>query len=176
MTTMRALSEAEFDAAMSKFKGTNSLRDRALLVLGVKSGFRISELLSLRWEQLCPGGQWTSRILVSKDHMKGRKKSRSVALNRLAQRHLAEYRASLDIVDDASLVFPFSRFQAWRIIKTVTGQGTHCMRKTFAHRVYSYSSFNIVLVKDALGHSRITTTQRYLSSSQSEIDRAVMDD
>jgi integrase len=38
----------EITAVSRSFGGTYAARDRALFILGLKSGFRISELLSLR--------------------------------------------------------------------------------------------------------------------------------
>jgi hypothetical protein len=48
MKGCRPLTEAEVALVRRSFGGRYGRRDRALFLLGVKSGFRISELLSLR--------------------------------------------------------------------------------------------------------------------------------
>jgi integrase len=47
MKGCRPLSEAEVALVSRGFSGAHAARDKALFILGVKSGFRISELLSL---------------------------------------------------------------------------------------------------------------------------------
>src|SRR5687767_8066268 len=54
MKGCRALTEAEVALVQRSFGGTYAARDKALFLLGVKSGFRISELLSLRVADVQP--------------------------------------------------------------------------------------------------------------------------
>jgi hypothetical protein len=46
-------------------------RDRLLVVLGLNTGFRVSELLSLKWGQLWSNGQPLAFVEVARRHLKG---------------------------------------------------------------------------------------------------------
>ena len=48
MKGCRPLEVAEVNRAYAAFSGRQAARDRCLFVLGVSSGFRVSEMLSLR--------------------------------------------------------------------------------------------------------------------------------
>jgi integrase len=48
MIGARPLTNGEIANVLNAFTGAYAARDRALFVLGLKSGFRISEMLSLR--------------------------------------------------------------------------------------------------------------------------------
>ncbi len=54
MRGTRPLTDEEIEIVSGSFSGRFELRDRALFLLGVKSGFRISELLSLRLNEIAP--------------------------------------------------------------------------------------------------------------------------
>jgi site-specific recombinase XerD len=71
--------------------------------------------------------------------------------------------------------------QAWRILREacetneLTGKlGTHCMRKTFAQKIYHQLGFDLIRTKQALGHQHIGTTERYLSFAEAEIHPAML--
>ncbi|MEN8220928.1 MAG: hypothetical protein ABFS56_32160 [Pseudomonadota bacterium] len=70
-------------------------RDKALLVLGFNSGYRISELLSLHIADVFTprknGWQVRDVITVEKDKMKGKRRARSIRLNSDAKRVLMDY-------------------------------------------------------------------------------------
>ena len=76
---------------------------------------------------------------------------------------------------------PISRIQALRILKeafdscAMTGKlGTHSMRKTFANNVHEKLDRDLVKTQRALGQKNITTTIRYLSFRDQEIDEAIL--
>jgi site-specific recombinase XerD len=53
----------------------------------------------------------------------------------------------------------------------LTGKlGTHCMRKTFANRVYQRLNHDLVKAQRALGYRNINSTVSYLSFAEEEID------
>jgi integrase len=61
MKGCRPLSEAEVTLLRQSFGGRYARRDQALFLVGVKSGFRISELLSLRVGDVWRGQQVVER-------------------------------------------------------------------------------------------------------------------
>jgi integrase len=73
-------------------------RDRLLVILGLNTGLRISELLPLRWSQLVRNGEPTPLLEVSRRFLKGgrgpaRKQvcSRRVPLNAAAAAAIKEF-------------------------------------------------------------------------------------
>ncbi len=178
MKGCKPLTDAELAAV--EFRGKFATRDRALFVLGVKTGLRISELLSLRV------GDVAERVSVARRNTKGRREGRSVALHAAA-------RAAVDTwVEEASLVAEeplfksreggaITRNAAYKILKGafsragVTGRtGTHSLRKTFAAKMYAALDRDLVKVKAALGHRDINSTVSYLSFEASEVDAAIL--
>jgi integrase len=138
----------------ASFGGTDADRDQALFLLGVKSGFRISELLSLHLGDVSQHGRLVDRVTVPRRHMKNTREGRTVRLHPEAKATLATWLLTVRQDPSATVqtfVFrsrkevnrPISKGQAWRILheavtaNELTGKvGTHAMRKTFANRVY----------------------------------------
>jgi integrase len=193
MQGCRALSDQEVDAILKSIGGRYATRNKAMVVLGLKTGYRISELLSLQVRDVWQHDQVIDRITVTRSHMKGKRRSRTVVLHPLARRALAAWLAELShrtgTLDPEGYVFkshkganrPISRVQAWRILKEayeangLTGTlATHSLRKTFAHRVYEASGRDVVCTQRALGHAHIGTTMHYLGIKDEAVDAAIL--
>ena len=192
MKGCRPLTADETDDVAAAFAGTNARRDRALFTLGFTTGFRVSELLSLRLADVVEAGEIVDRVSVRRRHMKRQVEGRSVALNPKAKDALAAwlrelhdrgYMAGDDYVfqsrkgDNA----PLTRVQAYRVLKAAYAAagargktGTHSMRKTFAARVYDYVDHDLVKTQRALGHRNINSTVSYVSFADADVDAAVM--
>lgn len=189
---MRPLNDEEVQVISETFAGKYENRDRALFLLGVKSGFRISELLSLRIGDIYSNGRIADRVYVARRNMKKKLEGRSVILHPDAKAALetwlnelwaSGYRNSDCYVfqsrkgDNAHI----SKVHAWRVLNTAAGEnelsgpiGTHSMRKTFASRVYDKLDHDLVKTQAALGHKNINSTVNYLSFKQEEIDEAIL--
>jgi integrase len=85
----RPLTEREVSLMRQSFGGRYAVRDRALFILGVNSGFRISELLSLRVHDVLQYGRVGDRVTVHRRHMKRKIEGRTVLLNQDAKAALA---------------------------------------------------------------------------------------
>lgn len=165
-----------------------STREGALMTLGLVTGYRISELLSIKIRDvLSPSGGIVDWICVS--HTKNGE-SRNVKLNSKAAKIVANYARSLlskgyDMtaalfVGAKSKTKAISRIHAWRLLKEIfkkfdmSGKlGTHTMRKTFALEMYNLLGGRIEKVQIALGHKSIDSTIQYLSFNHQEIDDAL---
>ncbi len=174
------------------FGGVYAARDKALFLLGVKSGFRISELLSLRVGDVWQHGHLVDRVTVQRRHMKKKLEGRTVLLHPEAKTALATWLLTLRQMSACTAqtyVFrsrkggnrPISPVQAWRILheavttNELTGKvGTHAMRKTFANRVYQQLNHDLVKTQRAMGHKNINSTVAYLSFVEEEIDAAIL--
>ena len=153
MNGCRPLTEEEVAGVVQSFGGKYAARDRALFLLGIKTGYRIRELLSLKVKDVYQAGRITDTIIVARRNRKCKKTGHSVPLHPVAREALQDWLARINTEDVNAYVFcgqkgdsskPITEFQAWRILKEVyrdnhlTGKlGTHSMRKTFADRVPS---------------------------------------
>jgi integrase len=192
MKGCRPLTAAEVELIQASFGGVYADRDRALFLLGVKSGFRISELLSLRVGDVFQHGRLVDRVTVPRRYMKQRVEGRTVLLHPEAKAALATWLLTLGQPTDVTaqtVVFrsrkgtnqPITPVQAWRILheavttNELTGKvGTHCMRKTFANRVYHQLNHDLVKTQRAMGHKNVNSTVAYLSFLEEEIDAAIL--
>lgn len=192
MKGSRPLTDSEIKRVAASFKGAHGTRDRALFLLGVRSGFRVSEILSLRFADLMHGGRIAERVTVCRRSMKGKTQGRSVVLHPEARTALEALAAEIRAEGPISLlafVFrsrkgdnsPIGRVQAWRILNGsferlgLAGKlGTHSMRKSFANRVYERLGFDLIRTQAALGHRNIGSTVAYLSFREADIDAAIL--
>lgn len=191
MKGCRPLTEDEINKITKSFTGKYALRDKALFLLGVKSGFRISELLSLRILHIYQHETFVNKVTVERKNMKKKIEGRTVLLHPVAKKTLEGLLKQLkkEGYADVSFIFqsrrgqnkPVSRIHAWRILRDVfsknrlTGRlGTHCMRKSFADRVYEKLNHDLIKTKKALGHKNINSTVSYLSFREEEIDEAIL--
>ena len=173
----------------------NNLRDAALLTLGFCTGYRISELLSLKLSDVVDlKGRIYDSVSVKAENTKT-KIGRTVRLNSDAVKTLTQFITTrlktgallseplfISRKSDGGELRAISRVQAWRVIQVLCeladvvskGVGTHSLRKTFAARIYEAVKGELGKVQIALGHANISSTISYLSFQQSDIDAAIM--
>jgi integrase len=162
MKGCRPLTEAEVRLVSRSFGGTYAARDKALFLLGVKTGFRISELLSLTIGDLYQHGKIVDRVTVARRHMKRKAEERTVILNPEVKTALQAWLTELaaaGVLLGSRYVFasrkgvnrPISREQAWHLLKAAYATnglsgalGTHSMRKTFANNIYTKLGHDLV--------------------------------
>ena len=82
MKGTRPLDNDEIRRVSAAFTGTFATRNRGLFMLGVSTGGRISELLSLRIGDVYQNGKAVSDLLFDKSIVKGGEVSRAVPVNR----------------------------------------------------------------------------------------------
>src|SRR5437016_4989147 len=95
MKGCRPLTEPEVEILQQSVGGVYAARDRALFLLGVKSGFRISELLSLQLGDVWQHGRLVERVTVQRRHMKKKLEGRTVLLHPEAKAALATWLLAL---------------------------------------------------------------------------------
>ena len=188
MKGCRPFSPAEIEALTAYMaQCRHSVRDRTLLHLGLRTGFRISELLSLRVKDVLQNGKVVSRIRVARRFMKGKKESRELALHPAARAALEELVGSLP-ADPETFLFraqggnkPLNRRTAWVVLKKASKAcgmdgkvATHSMRKTFAKRCYDLANGDIRKVQEAMGHRNLNSTAAYIGVTQDEVDDLIL--
>ena len=192
MKGTRPLDNDEIRQVAAAFTGTFSVRNRGLFMIGVSTGGRISELLSLRVGDVYQNNKPVSDLLYSKSIVKGGEVSRSVpvnadgrkAIDALVNWHREHYRSvaskrPLFPSRHNSGTVPMHRQTAHAILKTAFIEAglnghiaTHSLRKSFAQRLYEATG-DIFAVQEMLGHRNVSTTQKYLGVNYSSIKKAV---
>lgn len=192
MIGCRPLSAEEFTTVLRQFQGEFEYRDRLLLALGVSTGFRVSELLSLSIRDVWRNGHPVSKCRVARRSMKGKRQGRAVALAPFVHPFLTSWLGQLSLEGKLETDGPLflsrkgptraiSRVQAYRVLSAafiragldLGCNGTHTMRKTFAAKVYEGVDRNIFMLQKALGHASPASTVAYLSFDEEELDQAV---
>ena len=192
MKGTRPLDNSEILLVSACFDGTYEARNRGLFMLGVSTGGRISELLSLTIGDVYQNRAAVTDLLFDKSIVKGGEVSRAVPVNRdgrqaienLVSWHNEQY-GKLDVKRP---LFPsrngqgrkrMSRRTAHDVLKAafiaagLNGHlATHSMRKSFAQRLYDRTS-DIFAVQEMLGHKAVSTTQKYLGVNYANIKEAV---
>ena len=193
MKGTRPLDNNEIRLVSACFTGTFEARNRGLFMLGVSTGGRISELLSLRVGDVYQNRKPVSDLLYSKSIVKGGEVSRSVpvnadgrrSINELVNWHRRHYgnpiasKRPLFPSRHKSGTLPMHRQTAHAILKTAFIEAglnghiaTHSLRKSFAQRLYDKTG-DIYMVQELLGHRNISTTQKYLGVNYADARAAV---
>ena len=148
-----------------------------LIALGCFTGLRISDILSLHWQQILN----TSEFTVIE------KKVRTIRINAQLGQHIKECYEQIKpiginspiLVSQKGTVFTIQRINV--ILKEVKKKyklkiknfSCHSLRKTFGRQVYNMNSENseLALVKlmELFNHSSVTITKRYLGLRQEEL-------
>ena len=192
MKGTRPLNNHEIRLVSVCFDSIYEHRNRGLFMLGVSTGGRISELLSLQIGDVYQNNKPVTDLLFDKSIVKGGEVSRAVPVNsdgRSAIRNLIHWhRARYDNTGPDRPLFPsrnkkgtvpMTRQTAHEILKKafqaagLNGKlATHSLRKSFAQRVYEESG-DIYLVQELLGHRNISTTQQYIGVNYATAREAV---
>ena len=198
MKGCRPLSAEEVRKVVQTFEGRYRERDRALFVLGVCCGFRISEMLSLRIGDVLQGGVVPERVAVRRCNTKNKTETRDVKLLGAARDAILVW-VQLGLwqrgyVRPDTFIFksqvgrnrPISRRHAYRVLKRNYVQNrmagklaTHTMRKTYAQFLYQdlverrakgETVDPLPLTSKGLGHLNIKNTMKYLSFLEQDIN------
>jgi len=192
MKGTRPLDNQEIRQVSECFNGTYQTRNRALFMLGVSTGGRISELLSLQIGDVYQNQAPVTDLLFDKSIVKGKEQSRAVPVNhdgRLAiDKLITWHRKQYKSIAKARPLFPsrngqgkkrMSRRAAHNVLKTafesagLNGKlASHSLRKSFAQRLYDRTG-DIYAVQEMLGHKNIATTQKYLGVNYQNVRDAV---
>ncbi len=166
--------------AMKKVLRSERLRDYALFVLGINSGLRISDLLSLSvGDVITERGEIRDRLTL-KEGKTG--KTKDFPIGPSARKAVKEYLDSSSL-ETSSPLFPsrkgsesIRREQAYRILNDAARLvgikdkiGTHTLRKTFAYHAYK-SGHDLSMIQKLLNHSAPSVTLRYIGITQEEMD------
>ena len=180
MKGTRPLDNDEIRLVSACFDGTYAVRNRGLFLLGVSTGGRISELLSLQIADVYQNGKPVKDLLFDKSIVKGGEVSRAVPVNTDGMRAIEElirwHREAYRTLPKTRPLFPsrngngrkrMTRRAAHNVLKSafeaagLNGHlATHSLRKSFAQRLYEQTG-DVFAVQEMLGHKSIATTQKF---------------
>lgn len=164
-------------------------RNYSLIVIGLNTALRISDILSLKWSDVYNFSTNKFKEHIELHEQKTGKQS-IIALNSSAisalqcfKDHLPTsevYRKKYIFTGQKTENKPIGRVQAYRIIKKAaieTGLeehiSCHSLRKTFGYFAYKSGTDSIMLM-EIYNHSSFLVTQRYLGIRQEERDAVFM--
>ena len=151
-----------------------------LIALGCFTGLRISDILSLRWNQILDTDEFT--IIEHKT-----KKKRTIRVNLQLKKHIKDCYEHIEpvginapiLISQEGTVFSIQRING--VLKEIKKKyrlqignfSCHSLRKTFGRQVYNMNndSSELALVKlmELFNHSSVSITKRYLGLRQEEL-------
>ena len=170
---VEGLTEKRAKVVLTYLRGLGNHRNSLMWALGITTGLRISDLLSLRLADfLTPDGELAGSITI-KEQKTGQ--GRTIILAPVVIEALQTYR---DSITKGELMFAITREQARRLIKQwcddcgLRGNyGTHTMRKTFATVAYDNSGGDPVLTARVTGHSNPSQLMAYIGRKPASEER-----
>ncbi|MCL2003717.1 MAG: tyrosine-type recombinase/integrase [Oscillospiraceae bacterium] len=177
-TTQPIRSKQEVRELAAYYLKRGQLRNHALIVLGVHTALRISDLLRLRWDDVYDFENRRVRAAIDIVEKKTRK-YKTIALNKAAVNALAllAARAALRgrfLIENPYTRRAISRIQAYRLIRDAaetlrfqTRVSCHSLRKTFGYHAWK-SGVSPAVIMEIYNHSSLAMTRRYLGVTQDD--------
>lgn len=178
MEYVEALRDIKQINAIKRHLKKQSERDYVLFVFGINTGLKITEMLSIKVEDLM-----TEHSVIKEYYSwipKEGEFSKEIFLNETVQRILFQYiqnanlRSSDYLFLSKKTKLPITRQQAYRIISCAADQvgikgkiGTNSLRKTFGFHAYK-RGVAISLLQKHFNHSNPSETLKYLGISKNE--------
>jgi integrase len=162
-------------AAMKDVLMKQHYRNYFLFVLGINTGLRISDLLSLRVGDV----RGKSHIVITEQKTG---KLKRFKINNELQQHISKF-----TIDKNTAAYLFQsrrgqdrihRVQAWKILNAAAQEvglseiGTHTLRKTFGYHFYQKYK-DVAVLQQIFNHSSPAVTMRYIGINQDIMDEAV---
>ena len=156
------------------------IRNYVLIILGVNTALRISDLLRLRWDDVYDFGQGSVRAYVEIVEQKTGK-SKAIALNQSARNALTLFASQAAesgryLIENQRTGMAISRIQAYRLIRAAAEAlefqervSCHSLRKTLGYHAWK-KGVALAVIMEIYNHSSIAVTRRYLGVTQDDKD------
>jgi len=155
-------------------------RNHVLIVLGLHTALRISDLLRLKWEDVYDFERNCVRISITITEKKTHK-TKTIALNNKIVSALTLYATKTAkrgrfLIENVKTSKAISRIQAYRLIRAAAEAlalqnriSCHSLRKTFGYHAWK-SGVSPAIIMDIYNHSSLAVTRRYLGVTQDDKD------
>lgn len=159
-------------------------RNRLLVIMGLNTALRVSDILSLQWRDVYDFRQCRLRSHIVLTEQKTGKSSRIFMNQNLTDALLdfLDFLGKTEDVEEEAFIFqgkckaPLSRSQVWRIIRKAASSceiegviSPHSLRKTFGYMAWKNDTSTVMLM-NIFNHSSFEITKRYLGISQEDRD------
>jgi integrase len=161
---------------IKKILKQNNYRDYLLFTIGINTGFRVSDILSLQVEDV------KGKTHIKITERKTGKKKKALINDRLRE-NIDDY---IFQKEESEYLFSgreggkITRSRAYQILRSAAEQiglsniGTHSLRKTFGYHHYKRHK-DIALLQTLFNHSSPSITLRYIGINQDLMDQSVED-
>lgn len=167
------------------------LRNKTLFFFSLYTGFRISEILSIRVRDVLSYGKIANEVYLQKCNTKGKKQGRKLTLNdnckKLLEEYVAHYnlRKTMEFVPDTFLFFSrqgenLRPRQANNIFHKIYTDNqfegklaTHTGRKTFAKACFEALGNDILALQSCMGHQSLASTANYVDPNRDKIEAVI---
>ncbi len=180
MNTVSPIRDPKQIDAMKKYLKGQNQRDYLMFMLGISSALRISDILQLKVKDVWIGRSCREFILL-REQKTGKEKRFPITSN--LDKTIKEYLFGSDYQPEDYLIKskkgsnqPISRQHAHFILKDAAECigikepiSTHSMRKTWGYHAFK-QGVSLALIMEALNHSSIGNTKKYLGITQDELD------
>ena len=180
-TTTTYLDWNDFISLITRLEKDENYKFCLLISIGVFTGLRISDLLTLKYSDLLNSETFYIRE-------KKTQKQRSIKVNKDLKEIVSRIVQKSKVIDLEQLIFinkygtksidkSYVNVKLKEIIKMYRirldgNVSTHTFRKTLGRRVMevnNYSNESLILLMDLFGHSSMSITKRYLGIREQEI-------
>lgn len=172
MNSVEPIRDKETVAAIADFLYAKSERDYVLFMVGINTGLRISDILTLKVSDVK-----NRKTIVVKEQKTG--KVKEIPMNEDLRRAIREYTRNMK---PSYWLFPSQkghgarhilRSRAYKILKQaaqvfgLSNIGTHTLRKTFGYHFYYATGKDVMLLMYIFGHTDPNVTLRYIGVTNS---------
>lgn len=181
ITTTTYMDWNDFISVITRLEKDEDYKFCLLIAIGVFTGLRISDLLTLKYSDLLNGETFvineiktkkTRSIKINKDLReiieRVAKKTKTVNLNEL----IFVNKYGTKSIDKSYVNVKLKEIMSKYRVKLDGNVSTHTFRKTLGRRVMevnNYSNESLVLLMELFGHSSMSITKRYLGIREKEI-------
>ena len=177
-TTQPIRSKRQLRALAKYYLRKKQFRNQVLIILGVYTALRISDILCLIWDDVYDFDKGRVKLFINIIEKKTRK-SKTIALNKAVVRALTIYarnsaRKGRFLIENPRTGKAISRIQAYRIIREAAEAlqfqnriSCHSLRKTFGYHAWK-SGVSPAIIMEIYNHSSLAVTRRYLGITQDD--------